>query len=71
MLFKDTTGKYIIINKSDFTDDKSYYQYILSIKGYKGHTEVNNVIEDLLDIVQNKKEYITYKPNKTNAVDKT
>lgn len=69
MLFKDTDNKYVIINKSDFVNDKDYYEKILLTKGYKNLSKSNNVLDNMLDIFQNKKEYITYKPKKSNDRD--
>tara|TARA_Y100000389_G_scaffold200448_1_gene240889 strand:+ start:4038 stop:4253 length:216 start_codon:yes stop_codon:yes gene_type:complete len=69
MLFKDNDGKYVIINKSDFVNDKDYYKQILLTKGHKYLSKYDNVLDNLLDIFQKKKEYITYKPKKSNDRD--
>ena len=69
MLFKDNDGKYVIINKSDFVNDKDYYEQILLTKGHKYLSKYDNVLDNLLDIFQKKNEYITYKPKKSNDRD--
>ena len=67
MLFKEISGKYIIINKYDFKSDKEYYEKILEIKGFN-ISKVEEPVNDILNIIQKKNEYMTYKPNK-NSVD--
>lgn len=69
MLFKNNDGKYVIINKSDFVNDKDYYEQILLIKGHKYLSKCDSVLDNLLDIFQKKNEYITYKPKKSNDRD--
>jgi len=66
MLFKNNEGKYIIINRKDFITDKDYYLCILSIKDPTILPKQYDVMDNLLEILQKKKEYITYKPKNTS-----
>ena len=68
MLFKEISGKYIIINKYDFKSDKEYYEKILEIKGFN-ISKVEEPVNDILNIIQKKNEYMTYKPNKNSVVE--
>tara|TARA_Y100000389_G_C17463920_1_gene523917 strand:+ start:3295 stop:3507 length:213 start_codon:yes stop_codon:yes gene_type:complete len=68
MLFKEISGKYIIINKYDFKSDKEYYEKILEIKGLN-ISKVEDPINDILNIIQKKNEYMTYKPNKNSVTE--
>jgi len=68
MLFKEISGKYIIINKYDFKSDKEYYEKILEIKGLN-ISKVEDPINDILNIIQKKNEYMTYKPNKNSVIE--
>ena len=68
MLFKEISGKYVIINKYDFKSDKEYYEKILEIKGLN-ISKVEEPVNDILNIIQKKNEYMTYKPNKNSVVE--
>ena len=68
MLFKEISGKYIIINKYDFKSDKEYYEKILEIKGLN-ISKVEDPINNILNIIQKKNEYMTYKPNKNSVIE--
>ncbi len=69
MLFKNSEGKYIIINRKDFNCDRDYYLHILSIKQPNKIPKQHDVMDNLLEILQKKNEYITYKPKNTNNSD--
>ena len=60
MLFKDNSGKYIIINRYDFNNDKEYYREILQIKGLN-ISKLEDPINNILNIIEKNKEYMTYK----------
>ena len=68
MLFKEISGKYIIINKYDFKSDKEYYEKILEIKGLN-ISKVEEPVNDILNIIQKKNEYMTYNPNKNSVIE--
>ena len=68
MLFKEISGKYIIINKYDFKSDKEYYEKILEIKGLN-LSKVKEPVNDILNIIQKKNEYMIYNPNKNSVID--
>ena len=53
MLFKDETGKYIIINKINFKSDKEYYKKILETKGLN-ITSLEDPINNILNVIQKK-----------------
>ena len=55
MLFKDSNGKYVIINKSDFVNDKDYYEQILFTKGHKCLSKSDNVIDNYVRYISKEK----------------
>ena len=65
MLFKDINGKYIIINKCDFKNDKEYYKKILETKGLNIYN-LEDPVSDILNIIEKKDLYMTYKTSKQN-----
>ena len=57
------SGKYIIINRYDFNNDKGYYRKILEIKGLN-ISKVEDPINNILNIIQKNNEYMTYRPTR-------
>ena len=63
MLFKDVDGKYIIINKHNFKNDKEYYNKILETKGLNKYN-LEDPVSNILNIIKKKDLYMTYKTRK-------
>jgi|TARA_B110000285_G_scaffold58332_1_gene66758 hypothetical protein len=54
MLFLNKDGTYIELNKTDFNNDKKYYQAITKVMGHEVILTLNNTNDKLENIIKRK-----------------
>jgi hypothetical protein len=51
MLFRNKQGNLVEINRKNFTNDKSYYNYIISLN-YPISPKINKTTETIIDLIK-------------------